>query len=45
MKMAPEGLVDKEFDIKCIYDKILLIKLIVDERVVSILSVYVPQVV
>ena len=42
--LLAEKWLDKVFDIKRISDRIILIKLVVGDRVVSILSVYAPQV-
>ena len=41
--LLAEKWLDKVFDIKRVSDRIILIKLVVGERVVSILSVYAPQ--
>ena len=35
--------VEKMFDIKCVSDRIILIKLIIGENIFTVLSVYAPQ--
>ena len=38
-----EDLIDKIYDIKCVSDRIVLIKLLICDEILTILSVYAPQ--